>query len=177
MNPLAIKGQLIVLGVSVAMAFGGGYKLRDLMADAAGKKVAVAATKAANTTTRRVIAAERISAGVGRKAEDRQVEIRYVTKTQIREVPVYVTAETDRAFPMPVGLVRVFNAAALGVPASTLPDPAGRPDDAASTITASALGETVADDFGTCRADQARLEALQGWVREQAAGWELPDPR
>ena len=180
MNPLSLlagwKGYAAAAALSLAVGFGGGWKARDLIADAADAERAKAELRAAKVTAKRVAVADRITADVGRKAEDRQVEIRTVTQTLIREVPIYVTAETDRRYLVPVGLVRLHDAAALGLP-SALPDPTGRADDAPSAVAASTFGSTVADNYGTCRADQARLGDLQEWVRQQAAAWELPDPR
>jgi hypothetical protein len=180
MNPLSLllgwKGYAAAAAVALLVGFGGGWKARDLVADAADWQRAKAALKAAQINAARIGVADKITADVGRKAEDRQVEIRTVTKTLIREVPIYVTAETDRSYPVPVGLVRLHDAAALGLPAA-LPDPAGRADDAPSGVAASTLGETVADNYGTCRANAAQLDALEEWVRQQQAAWALPDPR
>lgn len=95
-----------------------------------------------------------------------QVRIRTVTRTILERVPIYVTPDTDRRFPLPLGLVRVHDAAARG----DLTEVSGAPasdDGQASAITASAAGSTIAQNYGSCRADQSRLEALQDWVTQQ----------
>lgn len=75
------------------------------------------------------------------------------TRDIIREIPVLVHAPC--AWP---GSIRVLHDAAA---AGQLPgDPAGA-SAAADPVEASALVETVAENYGFCRADQARLLALQ----------------
>ncbi|MDO1559077.1 hypothetical protein Q0812_06505 [Brevundimonas sp. 2R-24] len=70
--------------------------------------------------------------------------------------------------PVPVGLVRLHDAAAQGL-SSPLPDPAGRSDDAASGLESSALAATVVENYGACHAVADRLTRLQAWVADQAA--------
>ena len=132
--------------------------------------------RARKDVVRREAVADAITAVVARKSEARQAEIRWRTITTIREVPVYVTAETDRRFPVPVGLVRVHDAAARGLSPTEVPDPAGRPDDAPSGIAASAFGETLAANYGSCLADLERFRDLQGWVDQQARAWVAAAP-
>jgi len=133
--------------------------------------------RARKDVVRREAKADAITADVGKKSETRQAEIRWRTITTIREVPVYVRPETDRRYPIPVGLVRVHDAAARGLDPSVVPDPAGRPDDAPSGVAASALGETLAANYGSCLADLERFRDLQSWVDQQKAAWDAPAPR
>ena len=64
---------------------------------------------------------------VAKQDDTAQAAIRVVTKTIIKEVPTYVTAATDRSFPLSVGFVRVLDAGAAG----SLPGPPGESDDSA----------------------------------------------
>jgi len=146
-------------------------------AGVAHEKAAQAArvAKERKAVVKREAAADRITQDVGTKAETRQAQIRWRTQTLIREVPVYVTPETDRRFAVPVGLVRLHDAAALGVDPATLPDPAGRPDDAASGVAPSTLGATLAGNYGTCLAELDRFRMLQSWIEQQQAAWARPD--
>lgn len=137
-------------------------------------KVAEATMKAQAKVAARVKTAGAITTDVGAKAETRSVEIRWRTRTTIKEVPVYVTAETDRRFAVPVGLVRLHDAAAAGVDPATLPDPAGRPDDAPSGVAASTFGATVVDNYGTCREQLEKFAQLQSWIEQQRAAWDRP---
>ena len=93
-----------------------------------------------------------------------QAGIRTVIRTQTREVPIHVTAQTDLRFPLPVGLVRLHDAAALGVDVAQLPDPSGRADDQASPVQDSDLAGALVANYGECRADRQRLIDLQDWV-------------
>lgn len=87
-----------------------------------------------------------------------EAKVRTITKTIIREVPVYVSANDC---PMSPGFRVLHDAAAAG----ELPDPARIPD--AAPVTPPVLAETVADNYGTCRETAQRLIDLQGWVRSQ----------
>ena len=163
------KGYALAASIALAVGFGGGWTVRDWKAGADATAAARKETKQAV----RVIYRERDQADVTRAVEARstrtQVQIRTVTQTIIKEVPIYVPAEADLRFALPVGLVRVHDAAAAGHPLS---EPSGEPDDAAgnlepSDIAPSRLAATIAENYGTCRSDQARLGDLQDWVRRQ----------
>jgi len=99
------------------------------------------------------------------------VVTQYVDRVQVvhekgatitREIPIYVTPQTDAAFPLPVGFVRVHDAAAQGVP---LGGP-GPTDAQASGIKASLAASVVADNYTNCLAITAQLTALQDFVRD-----------
>lgn len=79
-----------------------------------------------------------------------------------REVPRYVPPSTDATYPLPVGFVRLHDAAAT----STLPGAPGDTDAQASTVTASAAAAVIADNYGTCNAIREQLNAILD--REQA---------
>lgn len=162
----------IALALLIALAglsFGIGWKVRDSDAARAELARSRAATAAANAVIARVDAADHLSGEIGGRAERAVVEIRTVTRTITEQVPVYVTPEIDRSYPLPLGFVRVLDAATLGVPPSAVSRATGEPDDAPSTVAASTAGTVLAGDLGTCREDAARFVALQEWVREQQA--------
>ena len=87
-----------------------------------------------------------------------------VTRTIIKEIPVHVSARSDTRYPLPYGVVRVYDAAILGAAPSTLSLPAGRTDDSAARITASALAENAAENYAACRANAEQLKLLEKWV-------------
>ncbi len=70
---------------------------------------------------------------------------------------------------LPVGLVRLFNAAALGVDPSAVPAPAGLADDAPSGVECSALASVFIDNFGKYHAVASQLNAHIDWDEEQEA--------
>ncbi|MDB5447635.1 MAG: putative signal peptide protein [Phenylobacterium sp.] len=153
--------KLALMVGAAAVAFAAGWKVDEW-------RHAAADVKAAVHTIKTVQAQGQVSTVAAAKDAEVQTSIRYVTRTLIEKVPAHVSPETDRSFPLPVGLVRVHDAAALGVDVSAVPDPAGRADDQASAVEASDLGRVLAVNYGECRADQARLSALQGWVSAEA---------
>ncbi|NII74820.1 hypothetical protein FHW84_003416 [Dyella sp. SG562] len=87
---------------------------------------------------------------------DRERVVRQVIHTIQRETPRYVTPRTDAAFPLPVGFVRLHDAAA----AADLPGPPGAADAQASGVTASDAAVVIAGNYGTCHAIREQLNAL-----------------
>lgn len=83
-----------------------------------------------------------------------------------KEIPVYVTPQADARCTVPVGFVRLHDAAVQG---GTLPAAPGAAVDAPSGLALSAVAGTVAGNYGLCRATAERLSALQEWVRRQHA--------
>lgn len=94
---------------------------------------------------------------------DRVKVVEKVGQTIVKEIPVYVTAEADRACTVPAGFVRVHDAAAAGVPP---PEPAGPADAAPAGIALSAVTGTVAENYTSCRATRERLISLQEYLQE-----------
>lgn len=93
---------------------------------------------------------------------DRVQVVREKGDTIIKEVPVYVDREADRACVVPVGFVRVHDGAAANVPVG---DP-GSADAAPSGIALSAVAATVAGNYTTCHENAEQLIALQARVRD-----------
>lgn len=119
---------------------------RDLAAERA---TVVLATKRADVTSK-----------VELKYAPQLTKVRTVTKTLIKEVPVYVSANDC---PMSPGFRLHHDAAAQGV----LPDATGIADAAA--VPAPDVASTTAENYGTCLENAKRLEGLQEWVRNQEA--------
>ncbi|KFG96061.1 signal peptide protein [Burkholderia paludis] len=102
---------------------------------------------------------------------DVKVVTQYVDRIQIvrekgdaiiKEAPVYVDREADRACVVPVGFVRVHDAAVANLPVG---DP-GDTDAAPSGIARSAVAATVAGNYTTCHENAEQLIALQARVRD-----------
>jgi hypothetical protein len=90
------------------------------------------------------------------KYRDR-IQVIYKEGKQIEErIPEVLTPDVDRQYPLPVGLVRMLDAAWAG----TAPGPASDSDRGPSDVPASVVAENEADNATSCRA----------W-REQALGW------
>ena len=88
---------------------------------------------------------------------DRIQIIKEKGKTIVEQVPIYITADTDRGYPLPAGFVRVHNAAAAGEVAG----PATESDRQAAAITVSAAAATIASNYTDCRG-----------LAEQVIGWQ-----
>lgn len=162
-----IESYLLTAALCLAFGFGSGWKVHAW-------RVGAQQTHAVEKTAQKTIEAKdkqsQITAAVEGGHAAAQEQIRTVYRTIEKEVPVYVPPSVDRAFPLPVGFVRVLNAAALGVGVSQLPDPAGRPDDQASRLAASAGAAGVVANYELCTSTRQQLIDLQAWVNAQATG-------
>lgn len=130
--------------------------------DAQAKRVA----KAAKVVAKVEKGAETITDKTEAKTAERVVEIRTVTKTLTKEIPVYVTAKADRVAVLPVGLIRLHNQAALGV--SEVPPDSTFVSDAPSGVTASAFGRVFVANYGAAYQWKEAALACRSWVSEQA---------
>ena len=156
------QAKLIATAVVAVGLFGSGfytawhYKSLEERASVADASVAVV-----NTTETQ----DGASAASSRTDAVEQVKIVTVTKTILKKVPVYVTKEADAKCVIPVGFVRLLDAAASGVP--PVSDSSGKSnDDPAGTELSTVVGAAV-EDFGTCRGTRQALIDLQKWVKEQ----------
>lgn len=158
---LAIVFVLVALAVVYQMGRGAGVSA-EKAAQAARLKVAskVAAKVAGKSAA--------ITKDVRQQLDAKTVEIRWRTKTLKEEVPVYVPYEVDRAVVVPVGFVRMHDAAALG---SALPGAPDGPIEAPSGVALSAVAETVVDNYGACHVIEAEALAWRGWYVRQADLW------
>jgi hypothetical protein len=130
---------------------------------------------ASNKAQAKTATAATASASVGTKVEAAKVEVRTVTQTLTREVVRYVPAAADAQCVVPVGFVHLHDAAATGV----LPDAAGgasQPSDAPSGLALSAVGHTVAENYGSCREDREALKGWQAWYAGVSAAFKPPAP-
>lgn len=112
-------------------------------------------------------AADIITADTVQAAAISQLQIATMTQTQVMEVTTYVTDQADTRCTVPVGFVRLHDAAAAGVPVT--PNSAGQSNDAASGVELSAVARTVAGNYGQCRAIADQLTRLQDWITQETA--------
>ncbi|HXQ16901.1 MAG TPA: hypothetical protein VN814_19995 [Caulobacteraceae bacterium] len=152
------KLSLFAAAATAIGGFAAGWKVHDWRDGAAE----VHAARTAVSTIQRQAAASQTIAVADQAAQDR---VRTVTRTLIEKVPVYVSATTDARFPLPVGFVRLHDAAAAGDDLPAVAPGADGADDAASDVAASAAATVIVGNYGACHADQARLAELQAWAR------------
>jgi hypothetical protein len=152
------KLSLFAAAAAAIGGFAAGWRVHDWRDGAAE---AHAAGASARTIQRQAAASETVAVA-DQRLQDR---VHTVTRTLIQKVPIYVSATTDARYPLPLGFVRLHDAAAAGDDLSaSAPGPDGS-DDAASGVAASAAAAVIVGNYGLCRADQARLAELQAWAR------------
>jgi hypothetical protein len=153
---LAALGALL----ASAAAFAAGWKVHDWRD--AGAELA-----AARTATAVVQRQDRASLAAAVSDQRTQDRVRVVTRTLVERIPARITAAVDARYPLPWGFVRVHDAAAAGLDLPAFAPGAERADDAPSGVALSEAARVVAANYGDCRADQARLAALQAWTRAE----------
>ena len=99
-----------------------------------------------------------------------------ITRTIIKEIPVHVGSRSNARYPLPYGVVRVYDAAVLGVAPSALPLTSGRTDDSPAPVETSALAENAAENFAACRANDEQLTMLEKWVQNIETASHRDDP-
>lgn len=95
--------------------------------------------------------------------------VQTVTRTIIKEVPVYVTREADTRCVITDGFVRLHDAAASAT--APVPYSAGQSPDAPAGIEASTVSATVADNYGTCNVWREQVLGWQSWYASQRSLW------
>lgn len=105
------------------------------------------------------------------QAHESAAQVRIVTRTQTitKEVPTYVTVAQDARGCVTYGLVRLHDAAALGVDPSTLQLPAGKSDDDCTSLKASDLAAGIVSNYGVSHQNAEQLNALIADVKARAA--------
>jgi len=122
-------------------------------------------TRAARHVVETVERQAAVSSDADVRHQRKAAAARIVYRTLYREVPVYVPQTAVARCDVPLGFVRLLDAAALGVPA--VPGSAGRPHDAPAGIGLDTVAGSVVDNYETCNAVRAQLSGLQDWVRRQ----------
>lgn len=145
---IALAAAVAVIAIQHARLVGAGQRVNDLARD-------VRERTAERDAARRDVK-------VVTQYVDRVQVVREKGDTIIKEVPVYVDREADRACTVPVGFVRVHDSAAANV---SVGDPRDA-DAAPSGIALSAVAATVAGNYTTCHENAEQLIALQARVRD-----------
>ncbi len=120
-------------------------------------------SKATLAAAGRLLKLARSETKVVTKYVDRVQVVRERGATITKEVPVYVTAQADAACPVPVGFVRIHDAAAQG---ADLAGSAGDPDAPAAGVALSTVADTVAGNYTACHANAEQVVALQDYIVE-----------
>lgn len=166
LNLLLAGCAALVLTHSAAYAIG-----RSHGVEAEKRAEAKRLEQAQKAIAKREAKAEQVTDKVADQLTETRAEIRYRTQYLVKEVPTYVTPEADRSCTVPLGFVRLHDAAASGSEAS-LPGASGGSVDAPSGVELSAVAETVAANYGTAFGWRAEALAWREWYEQQKAAWE-----
>lgn len=165
---MSIQSALVSFGLgAVLSAAGSGYLVYQYETG----QMAKLKLQYAQAETRAVQEAKSLQAGQDQVSMDKALafanaheRIQIRTVETVRKVPVYVTAKTDAAFPLPCGFVRVHDASALGVDPADIPNPAGKSDGDSCEVKASEAAGIIAENYGAADQWREQLIGLQDWV-------------
>lgn len=158
------KSRLFWGAIGVALLLFAGYRFGVGHEQAAqAKRVALAQAKVKKTEGK----AQEITTVIYRDVEAKQAAARIVYRDIIKEVPRYVTVEADAKCVVPVGFVRLHDAAAAG----RLPGVAGSPGelDRPSGVALSDVSRVVVDNYHTANDWRTVAEGWQAWYQQQKA--------
>lgn len=163
------KMNLLVTLLAVVMSVFVGWKVRDYDFQKHLKADAEAAQRASEAAREVEGNNEQIGTDVGQQVEEAKTQIQYVTRTLIKEVPIHVTAESDNRCVVPLGAVRVLDAAATGNP--TISYGPGESADQASGVELSGVVSSVTDNYGYTRELEAQVIGWQEWYERVRKDW------
>ena len=162
--------KLIGLLVIAAVIFGCGMRLMSQLD--AGSIAKYKATIAAQTAVVKQVTA--VTSLITKDDQTKEVlvqgEIAAKTKTITMEITHYVP-RPGPSVSVPCisnGMLRVHDAAVLGVDPSTILPPAASPDAACSTVAAADFMATVTINYGAARANAEQLTALQADIKARS---------
>lgn len=89
------------------------------------------------------------------------------TSRRQQEIPQHVTPEIDRAYPVPLGFVRMFNDASHG----PIPGPAAGRDADPSGVPLSDVAHAHTADEGTLDVCRVQLAGWWSWYDQQKNAW------
>lgn len=152
-------------GYSAGYAAGSNAVQKDFDAYRIAAQQAVIAAEARARKDQQAIDAVAREEAVKAAVAKQKIVVRTVTIT--KEIPAHVPDDT--ALCIPLGLVRVIDAAALGRQSATdLPLGAGLSDESCAPLGARALAETIVRNYGAASDAIAEAEAWRSWyAREQ----------
>lgn len=164
-----IQTYLIVGAVSAALAFGGGiwleYNISRGDINALKLADATALTKAVedkSTSLQQQYAVD-LAAAVSHAAAVAKLE--GYEEALKKRIPVYVTPHQDAIVCVPVGLVRLLNAAVLQTDPAAIELAPGQSNDACSDVKASLLAGAVVEWLSVGHRNAEQLNALIAWIK------------
>lgn len=166
-------GWVIAFAATAAVAFGGGFKLAHDLDQGAYQALkasyAQAAASAAQGARQREEAQMALSQATGEAEAAQQAALTAKARVITREITHYVTTAQDAHGCVTWGMLRLHDAAALGVPADTLVPPAGQSDDACSPVKPSDFMAAITGNYAVAWANAEQLNALEADITQRVA--------
>jgi hypothetical protein len=167
--------SLAAYAAVAALLFGGGFKLaHDLdqgtiqHMKAAEAQAAADAQKQARSIEQQQAQISNLTGAAEASAQEAlQARARVVTK----EITHYVTAAQDARGCVTWGMLRLHDAAALGVDPASLQPPSGQSDDACSPVKPSDFAAGVAGNYAVAHENAEQLDALEADIRQRVASF------
>lgn len=164
--------SLVIIGV-LAVAGLAGYRYEEKVAKGQIASIQLGDAQAALSAAQQAAAIQKAQDDLSLKdaVSEASAQTRIVTRTQtiVKEVPANVTPVQDARTCVSYGLVRLHDAAALGVDPGTLPLPAGKSPDDCTSLKASDLATGIVGNYGVARQNAEQLDALIADERARAA--------
>ena len=162
----SVGGLLVMLAVVTSLVGAGAYeehKLDEsrLLKVEAGYKDAEAKAAAHAAQVQKSIDDEALAASQAETAA--QQSLAAAQQERLANVPAHVQVKYLPC--VPLGLIRVLDAAVLGVPADTLALPARSTDATCASIDAVALAKGIAANYSAANANAEQLNALIAFVK------------
>ena len=156
---------LIIVALMAAIGFGAAWqqsRIDAAKAETLATEEKLSAAQAERDTALQERDDARQATRIVTQYVDRVEIVRVAGQTITREIPVYVTEKADSACTVPVGFVRIHNAAAENeIPG----DPAGDIDAPAPGVTLSSVADTVTFNYTQYHALAQQLIAAHEYIR------------
>lgn len=163
LNPWVIIGFMVSFGAAVVGSYMKGHSDgvdSRLVAEAKQEKIVFREAQRLQRD------ADQVAIDLAGQQSVTQEKIVTRTMTITKEIPTYVKDTSDC---VTIGLIRVLDAAALGVDPATLVLAPGQFDETCAGIGARALAQSVVDNYGRARQNAAQLTDLQALARRMKA--------
>lgn len=162
-------GILIALSIVVAIAGFGGVIAHKLDEGKYQKLVAAQAQAAALALTQaqeKQKVFDNIALSEAQKERDEQAARATQSEASLREVGNHVSVQTITRSCVPLGFVRLLDAAAYGRSAASLPLPAGKSDGSCAPVDWNGVARSVVSNYSTSQANAIQLNHLIDFYRQ-----------
>lgn len=144
-----------------------GLKIAD-MQTAQAQALVIAADRAMHAQED----ADKITASLNASAAEARAQQLQQTIANLQKVHDYVSPQTDRAFPLPCGFLRLHDAAARGVADAAISLPAGKADGDQCDVAASAAASVIQSNYGLALGWKAERDSWWAWYEQQKTNWD-----